>query len=101
MIARAGLRHLRIRFDKPVGGSGVAMVDVIATTLTDGDGTEGLGFSNGIGGGGEVPAAISASLAERFLVGKPVPAAAHRLAAHVSVPELHRVTRDGARFRLL
>jgi hypothetical protein len=34
MIGRADLRHLRIRFDKPVGGSGVAMVDLIAATLS-------------------------------------------------------------------
>lgn len=78
MIARADIRHLRIRFDKPVGGSGVAMVDVIAATLTDADGAEGLGFSYVIGGGGEAPARIASSLAERFLVGKP--AAAPRIA---------------------
>ncbi|MCS6932021.1 MAG: hypothetical protein NZM27_07415, partial [Acetobacteraceae bacterium] len=74
MIARTGIRHLRIRFDRPVGGSGVAMVDVIAATLTDADGAEGLGFSYVIGGGGEAAAAIAASLAERFLAGRPVPA---------------------------
>ena len=74
MIASADVRHLRIRFDKPVGGSGVAMVDVIAAMLRDADGTEGLGFSYVIGGGGEVPAAIAAGLAERFLAGRPVPA---------------------------
>ena len=74
MIARAAVRHLRIRFDRPVGGSGVAMVDVIAATLTDADGAEGLGFSYVIGGGGEVPAGIASSLAQRFLAGKPLPA---------------------------
>ncbi|MCX7684324.1 MAG: hypothetical protein N2Z67_03510 [Acetobacteraceae bacterium] len=74
MIARTGIRHLRIRFDRPVGGSGVATVDVIAATLTDADGAEGLGFSYVIGGGGEAAAAIAASLAERFLAGRPVPA---------------------------
>lgn len=87
MIAHAGSRHLRIRFDKPVGGSGVAMVDVIATTLTDADGAEGLGLSYVIGGGGEVPAAIASSLAERFLVDRPVPApriAWRRMAASFS-----------------
>lgn len=74
MIARTAVRHLRIRFDKPVGGSGVGMVDVISATLTDDDGAEGFGFSYVIGGGGEVPAATAASLAERFLLGRPVPA---------------------------
>jgi L-alanine-DL-glutamate epimerase-like enolase superfamily enzyme len=74
MITHAGIRHLRIRFDKPVGGSGVAMVDVVAATLADSDGAEGLGFSYVIGGGGEVPAAIASSLAGRFLTGRPVPA---------------------------
>ncbi|MFN7000837.1 MAG: hypothetical protein ACK4ST_12545, partial [Elioraea tepidiphila] len=74
MIASADIRRFRIRFDRPVGGSGVAMVDVIAAVLTDADGAEGLGFSYLIGGGGEAPAAIASSLAERFLVGKPLPA---------------------------
>jgi L-alanine-DL-glutamate epimerase-like enolase superfamily enzyme len=74
MIARADIRRFRIRFDRPVGGSGVAMVDVIAAVLADAEGVEGLGFSYVIGGGGEVPAAIASSLAERFLIGKPLPA---------------------------
>jgi len=87
MIARADVRHLRIRFDRPVGGSGVAMVDVVAATLTDAEGAEGLGFSYVIGGGGEAPAAIARTLAERFLLERPLPAprlAWRRMAASFS-----------------
>ena len=58
---------LRYRLEKPVGGSGVAMVDVLVTTARLSGGASGLGFSYVIGGGGEVALGAARQLGERVL----------------------------------
>ncbi len=51
---RAEVSLLRYQLDKPVGGSGVATIDVVVD-LTDSDGVQGLGFTYVLGGtGGEI-----------------------------------------------
>ena len=51
-IRRAEARLLPFKLDRPVGGSGVGLVDVIIVELEDDDGASGLGFSYVLGGGG-------------------------------------------------
>ena len=60
------------RFDKPLGGSTVTGVDIIAVTLIDKHGLTGLGFSYVIGGGGGLVAKLAQSFAERFLIKKSI-----------------------------
>ncbi len=62
------------RLDRPMGGSGVSEVDLLIAHLTDQDGATGFGFSYVIAGGGAPLAPLCRALADRFLVGKPVPA---------------------------
>ncbi|MCF8477326.1 MAG: hypothetical protein K9G60_09855 [Pseudolabrys sp.] len=63
---------IELKFDKPVGGSGVSGVDIVTATISDSDGHRGLGFSYVMGGGaGGRVAGLCASLAETFLVAKP------------------------------
>ena len=59
-IQHATAALLRYRLDRPVGGSGVASVDVIVVDLTDSDGATGLGFTYVLGGVGSAPVLASA-----------------------------------------
>jgi L-alanine-DL-glutamate epimerase-like enolase superfamily enzyme len=61
----------RYRLEKPVGGSGVASVDVLAVTLTAADGQTGFGFSYVLGGCDELPLAAARGMLERFVTGRP------------------------------
>jgi len=72
VIARAEVSHLEIRFEKPLGGSGVRQVDLVLLDLEDGDGATGLGFTYVIGGGGGIVARIAEAQAERFLKARPL-----------------------------
>jgi len=54
---------LRFKFDRPVGGSGVAGVDVILTRLQLDGGAQGLGFSYVVAGSSAAPFAAAQSLA--------------------------------------
>lgn len=68
-IASTRIQLIERKFAQPIGGSGVTGVDIIATTLRDADGAEGLGFSYVIGGGGAVVAQLAQAQAARFLEG--------------------------------
>lgn len=71
-IARVNVDLLRYRLPKPVGGSGVALVDVIVTELALSDDTTGLGLTFVPTGGAEVALRAARHLAERTLVGQPL-----------------------------
>ena len=68
-IASIRIQLIEKKFARPIGGSGVMGVDIIAATLRDTDGAEGLGFSYVIGGGGGVVAQLAQAQAARFLEG--------------------------------
>jgi L-alanine-DL-glutamate epimerase-like enolase superfamily enzyme len=61
----------RYRLEKPVGGSGVASVDVLVVTVAGADGRSGLGFSYVLGGRDTLPLDAARGLLERFVTGKP------------------------------
>ena len=60
----------RYRLAQPVGGSGVASVDVLIVTLYDADGRSGLGFSYVLGGCDKLPLEAARLLLERFVTGR-------------------------------
>lgn len=70
-IIRANARIHAFKLDKPVGGSGVAAVDVLLVELTDSDGVSGLGFSYVLGGGAAAVLAAANDQLERHVAGKP------------------------------
>lgn len=71
-IERTEASPLRYRLDKPIGGSGVAAVDVVVVELTDSDGATGLGFSYVLGGlGGEIVLAAARDQLRRHVLGQP------------------------------
>lgn len=45
---------LQIRFDRPVGGSGITHIDVVVVDLNDNEGRTGLGFTYALGGYGNI-----------------------------------------------
>lgn len=61
---------LRFPLDKPVGGSGVASVDVLAVDLIDTDGALGTGFSYCLSGGSVVVLAAARDLLETRVSGQ-------------------------------
>ncbi len=73
-IARAQARIHAFKLDKPVGGSGVAAVDVLLVELIDSDGVSGLGFSYVLGGGASAVLAAANDQVERHLAQKPLQA---------------------------
>lgn len=66
--AQVGL--IPYKLPQAVGGSGVAVVDVIVAELTDSDGVTGLGFTYVIGGHGGVVFKAAQEQAARFVDGK-------------------------------
>lgn len=62
----------RYRLPKPVGGSGVASVDLLAVTLTAADGQTGLGFSYVLGGRDALPIDAARDLLARFVRDAPL-----------------------------
>lgn len=69
-IARADARIHAFKLDKPVGGSGVAAVDVLLVELTDSDGATGLGFSYVLGGGAAAVLAAAQDQLAQHVAGK-------------------------------
>lgn len=67
-IRTADTQLLRYRLDRPVGGSGVASVDVVIATVTLHSGIEGLGFSYVLAGSSDAAIAAASQLA-RLLTG--------------------------------
>lgn len=71
-IDRADAGLIRHRLATPVGGSGVAAVDVVVVELADSDGARGLGFTYAIGGtGGDVVAAAARSQLRAHVLQQP------------------------------
>lgn len=71
-IVHAHARIHAFKLDKPVGGSGVAAVDVLLVDLTDSDGVTGMGFSYVLGGGAAAVLASAQDQLEKHLANKPV-----------------------------
>lgn len=69
-IDQAVARLIGFELDRPVGGSGVAVVDVILVELTDSDGAAGLGFSYVLGGGGQLALGAVRDQLSRFIRGR-------------------------------
>jgi L-alanine-DL-glutamate epimerase-like enolase superfamily enzyme len=60
----------RYRLAQPVGGSGVASVDLLMVTLRDADGRSGLGFSYVLGGRDTLPLEAAQAMLARFVTGQ-------------------------------
>jgi L-alanine-DL-glutamate epimerase-like enolase superfamily enzyme len=60
----------RHRLDKPVGGSGLRVFDLVVVELEDAEGHKGMGFGYVLGGGAEAAVAAARSQLERFVVGQ-------------------------------
>lgn len=73
-IVSCEIELLVYRLDRPMGGSGVSQVDLLAAELCDKEGAKGFGFSYVIAGGGAPLVPICRALADRFLAGQPAPA---------------------------
>jgi L-alanine-DL-glutamate epimerase-like enolase superfamily enzyme len=71
-IAQVRTEVLRYRLPKPVGGSAVAVVDVLVTDLELDGGASGMGFSYVIGGGADAALAAARSLGDKQLTGQPL-----------------------------
>jgi len=61
-IVKTNAALLEFKLDKPVGGSGVSAIDVLAVDLEDADGATGMGFSYGLRGGGRTMLAAARDL---------------------------------------
>jgi L-alanine-DL-glutamate epimerase-like enolase superfamily enzyme len=70
-IVNAQAELWRYRLAKPVGGSGVASVDVLVVTLRDAAGRSGLGFSYVLGGRDGLPLEAARGMLERFVTAQP------------------------------
>jgi L-alanine-DL-glutamate epimerase-like enolase superfamily enzyme len=70
-VAAAEAELWRYRLAAPVGGSGVASVDVIAVTLTDTAGCSGFGFSYVLGGRDTLPLDAVRAMLDRFVIETP------------------------------
>ncbi|MBL4758912.1 MAG: hypothetical protein JKY32_15165, partial [Rhizobiales bacterium] len=71
-LSWSNIKNIKLKFDKPLGGSGVNGVDIIVAELRDNDGVTGLGFSYVIGGDGSLIAKIAQNLADIFLLEQPL-----------------------------
>ena len=69
-ITRTNVEFLQFKLDKPVGGSGVSAIDVLAVDLEDSDGAVGTGFSYGLRGGGRVMHAAATDLLSGCVEGR-------------------------------
>lgn len=69
-ITNVAAELLRLPLERPVGGSGVAQIDVLAVDLTDADGATGTGFSYCLGGGSRVVLAAARDLLETRILGQ-------------------------------
>ncbi|MEE2746300.1 MAG: mandelate racemase/muconate lactonizing enzyme family protein [Pseudomonadota bacterium] len=71
-IEKGDAELLRLSLDKPVGGSGVASVDVILVELTTTDGMLGRGLSYVLGSSGILPLAVARNMISSFVNNKPI-----------------------------
>jgi L-alanine-DL-glutamate epimerase-like enolase superfamily enzyme len=71
VVRRAEASLIPFKLDRPVGGSGVGLVDVIVVELEDADGASGLGFSYVLGGGGGLALMAVRDQLARFVTGRP------------------------------
>jgi len=71
-IAECAVDLITYRLDRPMGGSGVSEVDLLIAELKDDHDATGFGFSYVIAGGGAPLAPLCRSMADRFLLDKPV-----------------------------
>lgn len=71
-FSRASARIAAFKLDKPVGGSGVAAVDVLVVELADSDGVTGMGFSYVLGGGASAVLAAAQDQIAKHVSGKPL-----------------------------
>jgi len=81
-LIRSGTSELwRYHLDEPVGGSGVASVDVIVVAIEDDQGETGLGFSYVLSGQADGATRAARRLLEAHVIGRAVghPEALHRL----------------------
>jgi L-alanine-DL-glutamate epimerase-like enolase superfamily enzyme len=69
-IVSAKAEILELRLDKPVGGSGVAQVDVVIVDISDEEGTTGLGFTYALGGGGSVALECARTQLDKIVCGQ-------------------------------
>lgn len=71
-VRRVHAELWRYRLDKPVGGSGVASVDLVVVELEDHEGCQGMGFSYVLGGSAQVAVVAAREQLERFLLDQPL-----------------------------
>jgi L-alanine-DL-glutamate epimerase-like enolase superfamily enzyme len=71
-LTQAHAELLRYVLPAPVGGSGVASVDVLTVEVQDADGVVGFGFSYVLGGTSELPLAAARFLIDRFVRDTPL-----------------------------
>jgi L-alanine-DL-glutamate epimerase-like enolase superfamily enzyme len=69
-IVNAKASLLELRLDKPVGGSGVAHVDVVLVDMHDEEGSTGLGFTYALGGGGNVVLECARTQLDKLVSGR-------------------------------
>ncbi len=72
-VRHAQAERWRYRLDKPVGGSGVASVDLVVIEIEDDQGCQGLGFSYVLGGSAQTAVAAAREQLERFVLAQPLP----------------------------
>lgn len=80
-IRSARVELWRYKLEKPVGGSGVASVDVIVVDVEDAQGETGIGFSYVLSGAGDEASRAARRIVDAFVVDQPFrhPEALHRL----------------------
>jgi L-alanine-DL-glutamate epimerase-like enolase superfamily enzyme len=69
-IVSAKASLLELRLDKPVGGSGVAHVDIVIVDMNDEERRAGLGFTYAIGGGGNVVLECARTQLDKIVCGQ-------------------------------
>lgn len=67
-IERADTSLITFRLKQAVGGSNVAIIDVVVVELEDSEGATGLGFSYVIGGRGELALRAAAMQIDHFVI---------------------------------
>jgi L-alanine-DL-glutamate epimerase-like enolase superfamily enzyme len=70
-ITESSAELWRYELPTPIGGSGTTVVDIVVVTMRDADGTDGMGWSYVMGGGGEPVCALARSMLARFVADQP------------------------------
>lgn len=84
VIRSATTELWRYRLDQPVGGSGVASVDLVFVGLEDAEGRTALGFSYILSGSAELAVGAARQMIDNHVLGQPLlhPEAIHRRLRH-------------------